>query len=71
MVSAGKFSKSRSGIEPFDITEAVALSARTLRDCAEQNHDFGYELAILVARVMLVATLKFVESDKVGHMLNR
>ena len=57
--------------EPFDITEAVALSARTLRDCAEQNHDFGYELAMRVARVMLVATLKFVDSDKVGHMLNR
>ena len=37
----------------FGITEAVALSARALRDYAEENHDFGYELAMRVARVML------------------
>jgi CRP-like cAMP-binding protein len=36
-----------------DITEAVCFGARTLRDYAEENHDFGYDLAIRVGRIIL------------------
>jgi CRP/FNR family transcriptional regulator, cyclic AMP receptor protein len=34
--------------------EAVALGAASLREKAEENHDFGYDLAMRVGRVMLV-----------------
>ena len=36
-----------------DVTEAIVFAAKTLRDEAEQNHDFGYELIKRVSRVML------------------
>src|SRR5271165_4904132 len=34
-------------------TEAVAFAAPVLRQCAEANHSFGYELAMRVRQVML------------------
>jgi hypothetical protein len=34
-------------------TEAIALQARALREYAEENHDFGYELAKRVGQVIL------------------
>jgi CRP/FNR family cyclic AMP-dependent transcriptional regulator len=37
----------------IDITEAVCFGARALRDYAEENHDFGYDLAMRVARIVL------------------
>jgi CRP/FNR family transcriptional regulator, cyclic AMP receptor protein len=36
-----------------DITEAVCFGARGLRDYAEENHDFGYDLAMRVGQIML------------------
>jgi CRP-like cAMP-binding protein len=37
-------------VDPF---EAVAFGAVSLREKAEENHDFGYDLAMRVGRVML------------------
>ncbi|HVC56977.1 MAG TPA: cyclic nucleotide-binding domain-containing protein [Stellaceae bacterium] len=42
--------------EALELTRAVSVDARCLRDKAEQNHDFGYEMmkrfmAMLVARL--------------------
>jgi len=34
-------------------TETVTLCARTLREEMEENHDFGYEIAMRVSRVIL------------------
>lgn len=36
-----------------DPVEAVAFDAARLRERAEENHDFGYDLAMRVGRVML------------------
>jgi CRP-like cAMP-binding protein len=36
-----------------DPVEAVAFGAVSLREKAEENHDFGYDLAMRVGRVML------------------
>jgi len=41
---------SARAIEPV---EAVAFGAMSLREHAEENHDFGYDLTIRVGRVML------------------
>lgn len=35
------------------VTDALVFPAQTLRSYAEQDHDFGYELATRVAQVML------------------
>ena len=35
------------------VTDAVAFDARVLRQFAEANHGFGYELAMRVGQVML------------------
>jgi CRP-like cAMP-binding protein len=39
-----------TAIEPVEV---VALGARTLRARMDDNHDFGYDIAIRVGRVML------------------
>ena len=36
-----------------DATEAIVFPAELLRDKAEQNHDFGYELITRVSRLLL------------------
>ena len=36
-----------------EVTDAVCFGARSLRDYAEENHDFGYDLAMRVARIVL------------------
>ena len=36
-----------------DITDAVCFGAPALRDYAEENHDFGYDLAMRVGRIVL------------------
>jgi CRP/FNR family cyclic AMP-dependent transcriptional regulator len=36
-----------------DATEAIVFDAKLLRDEAEQNHDFGYELNKRVAKMLL------------------
>lgn len=36
-----------------EATEAVALGARKLRDEMEENHDFGYAIALRIGQVML------------------
>ena len=36
-----------------DVTDAVCFGARALRDYAEENHDFGYDLAMRVVRIVL------------------
>ena len=36
-----------------DVTEAIVFAAKTLRDEAEQNHDFGYELIKRVSKLLL------------------
>ncbi len=35
-----------------DATEAIAFGARALRDKAAQDHEFGYDLAMRVGRIM-------------------
>jgi len=37
----------------IEITEAVCFGAHRLRDYAEENHDFGYELAMRVGQILL------------------
>jgi CRP/FNR family cyclic AMP-dependent transcriptional regulator len=37
----------------IDATATVALDARALREKAQENHDFGYDITIRVAQVML------------------
>ena len=37
----------------IEATEVVALDAGTLRDRANQNHDFGYDIAMRIGEVML------------------
>ena len=37
----------------IDMTDTVCFGARTLRDYAEENQDFGYDLAIRVGRIVL------------------
>jgi hypothetical protein len=37
----------------IDATEAACFGARTFRDYAEENHDFGYDLPIRGARIVL------------------
>ena len=36
-----------------EVTDAVCFGARALRDYAEENHDFGYDLAMRVVRIVL------------------
>ena len=36
-----------------DVTEVIVFAAKTLRDEAEQNHDFGYELIKRVSKLLL------------------
>jgi CRP/FNR family cyclic AMP-dependent transcriptional regulator len=36
-----------------DATEAIVFGAKLLRDEAEQNHDFGYELTRRVSKMLL------------------
>ena len=36
-----------------DVTEAIVFAAKTLRDEAEQNHGFGYELIKRVSKLLL------------------
>jgi CRP/FNR family transcriptional regulator, cyclic AMP receptor protein len=36
-----------------DATEAIVFAAELLRDKAEQNHDFGYELITRVSKLLL------------------
>lgn len=36
-----------------DVTETIVFAAKTLRDKAEQNHDFGYELIKRVSKLLL------------------
>jgi CRP-like cAMP-binding protein len=37
----------------IDITEAVCFGVRGLLDYAQENHDFGYELAMRVGQILL------------------
>ena len=37
----------------IEATEAVAFGARDLREKAEENHDFGYQLAMRAGKLML------------------
>jgi CRP/FNR family cyclic AMP-dependent transcriptional regulator len=37
----------------IDESDVVALDARALREKAEENHDFGYDIAMRIAQVML------------------
>jgi CRP-like cAMP-binding protein len=38
----------------IDETDVVAFDARALREMAEENHDFGYDIAKRVAQVILL-----------------
>jgi CRP-like cAMP-binding protein len=38
---------------PFEPVEAAALCARTLRDRMEENHEFGYAIALRLGQMML------------------
>src|ERR1041384_6936721 len=38
---------------PIEPVEAISFDAASLRASAEENHDFGYDLAMRVGRVML------------------
>jgi len=41
------------GAQANEITEVVAFDAQSLRELAEQNHDFGYEMIKRVSGVLL------------------
>jgi CRP/FNR family transcriptional regulator, cyclic AMP receptor protein len=43
----------RFSARSVELTEAVAFSAHKLRNYAEENHDFGYELTTRVGQVIL------------------
>ena len=37
----------------IDGTDAVAFDAQALREKTEENHDFGYDIAMRIAQIML------------------
>jgi CRP/FNR family transcriptional regulator, cyclic AMP receptor protein len=41
------------GARSIDATDVVVFDARTLREKSEENHDFGYEIAMRVGQVIL------------------
>jgi len=43
----------RFSARSIDATEAVSFGARSLREYDEENHDFGYDLAMRIERIVL------------------